>query len=34
VAIHAFLWDGSAMRDLGALGGTLSNGNAVNDSAR
>ena len=27
---HAFLWDGAVMQDLGALGGTSSNGFAIN----
>ena len=31
---HAFLWDGTTMQDLGTLGGTDSQGDAINDSGQ
>ena len=31
---HAFLWDGTKMRDLGTLGGSTSSGIDINDSGQ
>ncbi len=31
---HAFLWDGTTLQDLGTLGGTFSQGNAINASGQ
>jgi probable HAF family extracellular repeat protein len=33
-AVHAFLWDGTAMQDLGTLGGTNSRGRDINDAGQ
>jgi probable HAF family extracellular repeat protein len=33
-AVHAFLWDGASMRDLGTLGGSHSWGRAINNSGK
>ena len=33
-AIHAFLWGGTTMQDLGTLGGALSQGNAINNAGQ
>ena len=32
--VHAFLWDGTMMQDLGTLGGADSLGYAINDSGQ
>jgi probable HAF family extracellular repeat protein len=33
-AEHAFLWDGTTLQDLGALGGPFSQGLAINDAGQ